>query len=179
MLKFLLPLLLLPIAASGGETAVSPDSKWLAVAHSAQHELVILSTQDQQVVRVFDIAGKDGQPSGIAGVYTDPTRDQFMVVLSDAPEYWLIATDPNAPPVFEGFVHNNENGMTEALASSEGLFARRRIILSLPVSAVEFAPDYRTMTAQRSPGCAVVINLNVNREIALVSDQAGCNQQLR
>lgn len=84
----------------------------------------------------------------------------------DASEYWLIATDPNAPPVYEGFIHSNEKGMMEALASSEGLFARRRIEIPEPISDLKFSSDYRTMTGFTAGNTyAVVVNLNANRVI--------------
>jgi hypothetical protein len=59
-----------------------------------------------------------------------------------------------------------ELSLNEAIASSEGLFARRRIEISEPISDLVFSPDYRSMTGN-IPGndIRVIINLNVNREI--------------
>ena len=84
------------------------------------------------------------------------------------PEIWEIATDPEAEPVYEGFVHSRETGMVEGLASSEGLFARRRIATSEPLDDFFFDPDYRNLVgAARGSERGVVVNLNVGREIAV------------
>ncbi len=137
---------------------------------------MILSNDDQGIARTFDIIGKDGTPSRIEGVYTDPTRENFIVTLRDVAEYWLIATNPNAPPVYEGFVHSREAGMVEAIASSQGLFARKRVELSAPLSELIFSSDYRTATGFKNGGkLAVIVNLNVNREIGRFSVAAGDN----
>lgn len=159
-------MVIFPTVIIAGDTALSSDGKWLADAAYQPYHLTIFSTADQTIIKVFDIAGKDGAPSRIEGVYIDPTRNNFIITLLDVPEYWLIATDPNAPPVYEGFVHSNEKGMGEAIASSEGLFARRRIEVSEAIGDLNFSSDYRSMTGSvLGKTYEVVINLNVNREI--------------
>jgi hypothetical protein len=116
---------------------------------------------------VFEVADRDGVPSRVSAVYQAPTRDSFILALKDAPEIWEIATDPNAEPVYEGFVHSREKGMVEALASSQGLFARRRILVSEPLDDFFFDPGYRHLIgAARDGARGVVVNLNVGREIA-------------
>ena len=85
------------------------------------------------------------------------------------PEIWEIATDPEAPPVYEGLVHSHEKGMVEALASSEGLFALRRIAVSEPLDDFFFSPDYRNLIGSSRDGrTGVVVNLTVGREIARI-----------
>jgi len=160
-------LLLVAPLANAGEMARSADGKWLAIANAEPYVLTIISTETNMVARRFEMVGRGGTHSEIEGVYTDPTRRNFIVTLRDVPEFWLISTDPNAPPVFEGFVHNNENGMTEGLASSEGLFALKKFQLETMIGDLVFSPDYRTATGLRpNKRSAVVINLNVNREIS-------------
>lgn len=162
-------MVIFPTFTYAADTALSPDGKWLADAAYQPYKLAIFSTANQTIVKVFDIAGKDGTPSRIEGVYTDPTRDNFILTLLDAPEYWLIATDPSAPPVYEGFIHSNEKGATEAIASSEGLFARRRIEISEPIGDLRFSPNYRNMTGRFfDKSHKIIINLNVNREIGFI-----------
>ena len=103
----------------------------------------------------------------LSAVYQAPTRDSFILALKDAPEIWEIATDPNADPVYEGFVHSREKGMVEAIPSSQGLFALRRIKVSEPLDDFFFDPDYRNLIgASRDGARGVVVNLNVGREIA-------------
>ena len=147
--------------------AMSKDGKWLAVANYLPHTLTILSTADLTVARIFDVADAKGQTSRVSAVYQAPTRNSFILALKDVAEIWEIATDPNAEPVYEGFVHSHEKGMSEALPSSKGLFARRRIITSQPLDDFFFDPEYRNLVgAARDGGRAVVVNLIVGREVA-------------
>jgi len=147
--------------------AISKDGRWLAVANYLPHTLTILATDDLSVKRIFDVTARDGTPSRVSAVYQAPKRDSFILALKDVPEIWEIATDPDADPVHEGYVHSHEEGMVEAVGSSGGLFVRRRIGLSEPIDNFFFDPDYRNVigtTRDRSRG--VVVNLIVGREVA-------------
>ena len=147
--------------------AISRDGKWLAVANYLPMTLTLLDTDDLSVKKVMSVAGKGGTPSRVSAVYQAPQRDSFILALKDVPEIWEVATDPEAEPVYEGFVHSREKGMIEALPSSEGLFARRRIDVSTPLDDFFFTDDYRNLIgAARNTGRGVVVNLNVGREIA-------------
>jgi DNA-binding beta-propeller fold protein YncE/cytochrome c553 len=147
--------------------AISKDGKHLAVANYLPRTLTILSTADLTVEKVFDVASKDGEKSRVSAVYQAPTRDSFILALKDMPEIWEVATDPDAPPVYEGFVHSREKGMVEGIPSSQGLFALRRIKVTEPLDDFFFDPDYRNLIgAARSSDRGVVVNLNVGREIA-------------
>ena len=147
--------------------AISMDGRHLAVANYLPRTLTILSTADLSVEKVFQVVDKDGTHSRVSAVYQAPTRDSFILALKDAPEIWEIATDPDAPPVYEGFVHTREKGMVEGIPSSQGLFALRRIKISEPLDDFFFDPDYRNLIgAARDGSRGVVVNLNVGREIA-------------
>ncbi|WP_101068481.1 nitrite reductase [Roseovarius salinarum] len=147
--------------------AISADGKHLAVANYLPMTLTILSTDDLSVERVMPVVGREGTKSRVSAVYQAPQRRSFILALKDVPEIWEVATDPEADPVYEGFVHSREKGMVEGLPSFEGLFARRRIMLSEPLDDFFFTDDYRNlMGAARGSGRAVVVNLNVGREIA-------------
>lgn len=149
--------------------AMSKDGKWLAVANYLPRTLTILSTSDLSVSRIFDVTDKNGTASRVSAVYQAPTRNSFILALKDVPEIWEISTDPNAEPVYEGYVHSHEGGMVEALPSSEGLFARRRIVVSRPIDDFFFDPDYRNLIgASREGDRGVVVNLIVGREIAVL-----------
>jgi hypothetical protein len=149
--------------------AISKDGRHLAVANYLPHTLVILSTADLSVERVFPVADRKGNSSRVSAVYQAPQRDSFVAALKDVPEVWEIATDPDAPPVFEGLVHSHEKGMVEALASSEGLFALRRIAVPEPIDDFFFDPGYRNLIGStRSGDSAMVVNLTVGREIARI-----------
>ena len=147
--------------------AISADGKWLAVANYLPRTLTILAASDLAVARIFDVADRSGAPSRVSAVYQAPNRNSFVLALKDVPEIWEIATDPDAGPVHEGLVHSHESGMVEALASSQGLFARRRIAVSQPLDDFFFDPDYRNLIgASREGDKGVVVNLTVGREIA-------------
>ncbi len=147
--------------------AISKDGRWLAVANYLPNTLTILSTDDFSVARIFNVTDQKGTPSRVSAVYQAPTRDSFILALKDIAQIWEVATNPDAEPVYEGFVHSHEKGMVEALASSQGLFALRRIKLSQPIDDFFFDPEYRNLVgAARDGKHAVVVNLTVGREIA-------------
>lgn len=147
--------------------AMSHDGKWVAVANYLPMTLTILATDDLRVARVMEIEAKDGTKSRVSAVYQAPQRQSFILALKDAPEIWEVATDPNAAPVYEGFVHTQRKGMIEAIPSSQGLFARRRIEISEPLDDFFFSDDYRNLIGAARDGVrGVVVNLNVGREIA-------------
>ncbi len=146
--------------------AISKDGKHLAVANYLPHTLVILSTEDLSVERVFEAKDKKGLSSRVSAVYQARPRDSFIAALKDVPEVWEIATNPNAPPVFSGLVHSHEKGMVEGLASSQGLFALRRIEVPEPMDDFFFDPPYRNLVGSARDGkAAIVVNLTVGRDI--------------
>ena len=147
--------------------AMSKDGKHLAVANYLPMTLTILSTADLTVEKVMPVISVSGVHSRVSAVYQAPQRDSFILALKDAPEIWEVATDPNAPPVYEGFIHSQERDMVEAIPSSQGLFARRRIEIAEPLDDFFFTNDYRHLIgAARDGARGVVVNLNVGREIA-------------
>jgi len=147
--------------------AMSHDGKWLAVANYLPMTLTILDTSDLSVAKVMPVSSKDGRKSRVSAVYQAPGRKSFILALKDVPEIWEVATDPEAEPVYEGYIHTHRKGMVEAIPSSQGLFARRRIELAQPLDDFFFSDDYRNLIgATRDTARGVVVNLNVGREIA-------------
>jgi cytochrome c553 len=147
--------------------AMSHDGKWLAVANYLPPTLAILSTADLSVAKVIPVTGRDGSQSRVSAVYQAPDRKSFVLALKDVAEIWEVATDPDAGPFHDGFVHSHETGMEEGLAAEKGLFARRRIDLTAPLDDFFFSPDYRNLIgANRAGETGVVVNLDVGREIA-------------
>jgi mono/diheme cytochrome c family protein/DNA-binding beta-propeller fold protein YncE len=145
--------------------ALSADGKYVAVANYLPHSLVILSADDLSVQRVFEVKDRNGQSSRVSAVYQARPRNSFVAALKDVPEIWEIATDPSAPPVYAGLVHSHEKGMVEGLPSSQGLFALRRIEVPEPIDDFFFDPPYRHLMGSSRDGKAVVVNLNVGRDI--------------
>ena len=153
-------------AINSRNIAISRDGKHLAVANYLPRTLAIVSTDDLRLEKLFQVADRHKTPSRVSAVYQAPQRNSFIAALKDVPEIWEIATDPNAPPVHEGFVHSYEKGMVEALSSSSGLFALRRITVPEPIDDFFFDPDYRNLIGSARDGnSAIVVNLNVGRDI--------------
>ncbi|MDE2376336.1 nitrite reductase [Bradyrhizobium sp.] len=145
--------------------AISRDGKHIAVANYLPHTLVMLSTDDLSVEKVFDAKDRKGNSSRVSAVYQAPSRNSFIAALKDVPEIWEVATDPSAPPVYGGYVHSHEKGMIEALPSSQGLFALRRIEVPEPLDDFFFDPPYRNLIGSAREGRAIVVNLTVGRDI--------------
>ncbi len=149
--------------------AISEDGLHIAVANYLPNTLVMLRAKDLSLEKIFQVKDRWGKPSRVSAVYQARPRKSFVAALKDVPEIWEIMTDPEAGPVFAGLVHSNEKGMKEALPSGAGLFALRRIETSEPLDDFFFTPDYRNLIGSaRSGKDAVVVNLNVGREIARV-----------
>jgi mono/diheme cytochrome c family protein len=145
--------------------AISRDGRHIAVANYLPHTLVMLSTDDLAVEKIFDVKDRKGKTSRVSAVYQAPSRNSFIAALKDVPEIWEVATDPNAPPVYSGLVHSHEKGMIEALPSSQGLFALRRIETPEPLDDFFFDPPYRNLIGSAREGRAIVVNLNTGRDI--------------
>lgn len=149
--------------------AISKDALHVAVANYLPHTLVLLSAEDLSIERILEVADRSGKTSRVSAVYQAPPRNSFLAALKDVPEIWEIATDPNAPPQHPGFVHSYEKGMVEALGTTQGLFALRRIELDEPLDDFFFDQPYRHLLGSARDGkSAVVVNLNVGRPIGRV-----------
>lgn len=149
--------------------AMSADGRHIAVANYLPNSLVMLSAEDLSVEKVIEARDAKGTPSRVSAVYQAPPRNSFIVALKDVPEIWEVSTDPNSPPVYEGMVHSHEKGMVEALPSSQGLFALRRIAVDGPLDDFFFDQPYRHLIgSSRDGNSAVVVNLHVGRPIARI-----------
>jgi DNA-binding beta-propeller fold protein YncE len=150
--------------------AISADGRFLAVANYLPHTLVLLNAGDLSLRRMIPVTDRTGtQSSRVSAVYQARPRNSFIVALKDIPEVWEIATAEDAPPVYSGMVHSHEKGMVEAIPESEGLFALRRIAIEEPLDDFFFDPPYRNLLGSaRDGGHAVVVNLNVGRQVATV-----------
>lgn len=149
--------------------AISEDGRHIAVANYLPKTLVMLNAGDLSLEKVFAVKDRWGNPSRVSAVYQARPRKSFIAALKDVSEIWEIMTDPEAGPVFAGLVHSNEQDMKEALPSGAGLFALRRIEVPEPLDDFFFTPDYRNLIGSARGGeGAVVVNLNVGRDIARV-----------
>jgi len=148
--------------------AISDDGRVLAVANYLPRTLVMLDAADLRplkLIEVTDFRGK--QSSRVSAVYQAPTRQSFVVALKDVPELWEVSYAEDPPPTFSGLVHSYEKGMEEALPQAAEPFPIRRTELAEPLDDFFFTPKYDyLMGSSRDGGRAVVINLDVRRQIA-------------
>ena len=150
--------------------ALSSDGRFVAVANYLPHTLVLLDAGDLSVRRVIQVDdARHKRTSRVSAVYDARPRKSFILALKDVAELWEVSYDENAPPVYPGLVHSYEKGMVEALGSSSGLFAIRRIAIDEPLDDFMFDPGYRNVLGSMRQGQpTAVINLTVGRPIASV-----------
>lgn len=147
--------------------AMSHDGEWLAVANYLPQTLTILSTDTLEPVKVIDVKARDGKPSRVSAVYQAPERKSFILALKDAPEIWEVATDPDAGPYEDGYVHSYEKGAKESFGAQAGLFARRRIPVEEPLDDFFFDQGYKNLIGTNREGTkGVVINLISGGKVA-------------
>ncbi|MCC7045496.1 MAG: c-type cytochrome [Alphaproteobacteria bacterium] len=149
--------------------AISADGRVVIVGNYLPHTAVLLSADDLRPIRVIEARDRSGKSSSrVSAVYQAQPRNSFIVALKDIPELWEISWLDKPPPVYAGLVHSHEPGMIEGMAE-KGPFPIRRIALSQPLDDFFFDPAYRNLLGSaRDGGKAVVVNLDVGREIAEV-----------
>jgi len=146
--------------------AVSGDGKWVIAGNYLPHTLVVLDARDLSLVKLIPVVDRKGAGSRVSAVYDAAPRKSFVVALKDIPEVWELTYDPNAPPVYEGYVHDYRSG--EGVAE-KGPFPVRRIVLDDVLDDFFFDPKYdHLIGASREAGKGQVVNLNVRRKIATV-----------
>jgi mono/diheme cytochrome c family protein/WD40 repeat protein len=145
--------------------AVSSDGRYAMVANYLPHTLVVLDTRDLRPIKVIDVKDDNGKSSRVSAVYDAAPRKSFVAALKDIPEVWELSYDDNAPPVFNGLVHDYK--MAEGLAVP-GPFAPRRIMLDDYLDDFFFDASYNHLIGSSREGHSQVVNLNIRRKIATV-----------
>lgn len=147
--------------------AISDDGKTVAVANYLPHTLVLLDARDLSPRKIIEVKDAGGTTSSrVSAVYQVAPRKSFVAALKDAPEIWEIFYSDHPPKVYSGFVHSYEASMIEGLAQ-KGPFPIRRIAIPEPLDDFFFDPGYHNLIgSSRAGGKAIVVNLDVGREIA-------------
>ena len=147
--------------------AVSSDGKWVAVGNFLPHAVVILNAHDLSPERVIPVDDGKGTSSRVSAVYNAPPRQSFIVALKDLKEIWELSYDPDAPPVYGGFVHNYRAGEEEGVVVAEQPFGVRRIRLDDYLDDFFFDPAYaEVIGAARNAKNGQVVNLDARRKVA-------------
>ena len=154
--------------------AVSRDGRWVMAANTLPHTLALFDA-DLTLVRTYSAANlAKTETSRVSAVYDAAPRNSFIVALKDLPELWEISYDPQAAPIYDGYVHDYKMG--EAI-TTPGHFGVRRTLLDEPLDDFFFDQSYRhVLGTTRTEGpigdatpSAQVINLDVRRRIATLA----------
>ena len=143
--------------------AVSDDGRWVMVANTLPHTLVLLDA-DLNLVKTIPAQAKEGgATSRVSAVYDAAPRHSFVAALRDIPELWEISYDPAAKPIYDGYVHDYTMG--EALATP-GFLNPRRTSLDAVLEDFYFDQSYTDVMGTARGGHGQVVNLDVRRKIA-------------
>jgi len=143
--------------------ALSGDSRFLAVAHGKPAKLTMLSANGLRTLKSLELRDLAKRPLEPAQLVDAAPRKSIVAIMRDGLEAWEILYDANAPPVFDGYVHDYRSG--EGIAAT-GPFPVRRIALELPIGPALFDPAFDHLIATEGRERLAVINLNVRRVIA-------------
>lgn len=144
--------------------AVSGDGRYVAVGNYLPHSIVILDATDLALLKIIEVKGDQGRTSRVSAVYDAAPRKSFIAALKDIPEVWQISYDKDAPPVYEGLVHDYQYG--EGIPVP-GPFPPRRIRLDDYLDDFGFDQAYdHIIGSSRDGGKGQVIHLDVRRRIA-------------
>lgn len=152
--------------------AVSSDGRFVMAANYLPHT-VALFDEHLNLVRSYDARALDGKASSrVSAVYDAAPRKSFVVALKDIPEIWEISYDPNAKPIFDGYVHDYRMGEAVARPGFQGV---RRTRLDEPLDDFFFDQSYahvlgatrpKDIAGQATRATAQVVNLDIRRKIA-------------
>jgi DNA-binding beta-propeller fold protein YncE/cytochrome c553 len=145
--------------------AVSSDGRFVMVANTLPHTLVLLSAADLKPIRVIPVQDDTGKGSRVSAVYDAAPRHSFIAALKDIPEVWEIQYRDDPLPVYNGPMHDYALG--EGLARQTGPFPVRRIRLTDYLDDFSFDPAYRLILgASRDGRAGQVVHLDLGRKIA-------------
>ncbi len=145
--------------------AVSDDGRYVMVANTLPHSLVLLNAADLAPIKIIPVQDDTGKESRVSAVYDAAPRHSFIAALKDIPELWEIQYRDNPLPVYNGPMHDYR--MDEGIARQTGPFPVRRIVLTDYLDDFLFDPDYRlVLGASRDGNPGQVVNLDLGRKIA-------------
>ncbi|WP_255507806.1 cytochrome D1 domain-containing protein [Ottowia flava] len=148
--------------------AVSGDGQWVMAANYLPHTLALFDA-DLNLVKTYEARTQDGaRTSRVSAVYDAEPRKSFVIALKDIAEIWEISYDRQAPPIYDGFVHDYK--MAEGLPK-DGFLGVRRTPLAEPLDDFFFSPNYAYALGASRPHddgspSGQVVNLDARRKIA-------------
>lgn len=165
-----LPALLLAalLTATTASAVASPALRSADGQHGlrADAQALTLEDADGQPLKQWPLRDRAGAPVQVQALAHHARRQAFVVALAGAPELWLIGLDPQAPPIFNGWVHDYR--MAEGIAEP-GHLGLQRVRLARPYNALWVDARVPWLLGQAGPPQApqaVVLHLDIRREIA-------------
>ena len=143
--------------------AVSADGRWVLAGNTLPQTLVLLDANGLQPVKTYAVQDRAGKPSRVSAVYDAAPRQSFVVALKDAAELWEISYNPDAEPIYPGYVHDYQMGEGLALP---GFLNPRITPLDMVLDDFFFDDSYRHVMAASRDGRAEVINLDSRSKVA-------------
>jgi len=147
--------------------ALSADGRWRFAAEPGA--LAVFDATTGQRERTLRAHALDGSgPGTVTALHVLPSRRSVLVVFESLAELWEVSTNPQAEPLYDGFVHDYKMGEGIALP---GFLNPRRIKLEAPLRDLVFDASQAWLIG-RAPdapdGRAVlqVWQLDVRRRIA-------------
>lgn len=145
----------------GGAAARYESVKLVACVPAEQGRWWAVATQQPPMLRILDASGNEVrrwpvaslerlEASHIQGVWALKERRSWLLVPGGLKEWWEISHDPEAEPLFDGWVHDYRMG--EGLATA-GFLGVRRIPLAQPMAlvGVESPPGLRLWLVPQNP----------------------------
>ncbi len=145
--------------------AVSADGRYVLVANTLPHSLVLLSAADLNPIKVIPVQDDQGKGSRVTAVYDAAPRQSFIAALKDIQEVWEIQYRDNPLPVYNSTQHDFSLG--EGAGPETGPFPVRRIRLSDYLDDFSFDPTYTLILgASRDGRPGQVVDLDVGLKVA-------------
>lgn len=120
--------------------AVSPDGSRVMAANYLPHTLVMMSTSDLTVEKIYEVRSLEGESSRVSAVYQAPKRNSFIAALKDVPEIWEVELDGDP--------------------------TLRRVSIDEPLDDFFFDQDYRHLLGSSRDGkSAVVIDIAAGQPV--------------
>jgi len=151
--------------------AVSADGRWRLEGQGSN--VVVLDGGRAVKTLPARRLGGNADASVVAVRYL-PARRSFVIAFDALAELWELSVDPNAPPVFDGLVHDYRMG--EGVASP-GFLGVRRTPLPAPVGALAVDDSNNAHVLARSADSWWLVNLDIRRPITRFD--LGANPALR
>jgi hypothetical protein len=142
---------------------MSGDGTWRLSVSGSPQVLLIFHKNTPEPLRRYKVESTSGQTGQVTCLIEAPSRQSFLAVLGTVGEIWEMSYDPDAAPVFPGFVHNYRHGQVEGIEAEPQPFARRRLRLSLDHSALVFTPNHTEVIGRDSDAAIRVFNLDTRR----------------